>query len=245
MDLQSWEQRPWAAVHAALQQPRLPANLVPRAAAVIPALLQQLRQSDPSLHDMAERVQRDTVLTTEVLRLARSPRYASAQTVDSLEAAITVIGTTGLQAAIAKVVLKPLFSPQSAGLAARAGTRLWMHAEQQAQHASTLTEAAGLDRFEGFLVGLLHGTGRTGVLRVLDSQQIQPEWPCSQAFDQGLEDASHQLFGRLLQEWDISPSLTAFGHAMAVEPLQRKPATLGWIAMESGRLATTSLTSTL
>lgn len=242
--LQSRERRPWAVIHEASRQPRLPPNLVPRAAAVIPALLQQLRQTDVSVQDMVVRIQRDTVLTTEVLRLARSPRYASAQSVQSLETAIAVIGTAGLQAAIAKVILKPLFSAHSGGLAAQAGERLWMHAEHQAQHASTLTEAAGLDRFDGFLVGLLHGAGRTGVLRLLDMQHVAPEWPCSQAFDHAFQQASHQLFDRLLQEWAISPSLTALGQAIASQPSAAEPGTLAGIALESERLATAALLST-
>jgi HD-like signal output (HDOD) protein len=211
---------------------------------VIPALLQQLRQTDVSVQDMVVRIQRDTVLTTEVLRLARSPRYASAQSVQSLETAIAVIGTAGLQAAIAKVILKPLFSAHSGGLAAQAGERLWMHADHQAQHASTLTEAAGLDRFDGFLVGLLHGAGRTGVLRLLDMQHVAPEWPCSQAFDHAFQQASHQLFDRLLQEWAISPSLTALGQAIASQPSAAEPGTLAGIALESERLATAALLST-
>ncbi len=242
LEVQSWERRPLDGVEQALALPALPPNLVPRAAAVMPALLQLLRQPEASLQEMVSKVQRDTLLTTEVLRMARSPLYGTEQTVDSRETAISRIGVSGLQSAMAKVVLKPLFSAQTTGLTGRAGPRIWIHAERQAQQAMALADATGLDRFDGFLVGPLHGAGRTAVLRLLDRQGMQLQWPWSLAFDQALQLAGHRLFGRLLMEWAISPSLTALGQALTQYPLQIEPASLEWIAIESERLTTASLT---
>lgn len=241
LPLQSWEQQPLTVVKDALAQPALPPNLVPRAAAVIPQLLRLLRQEYPSRHELVDRIRRDTLLTTEVLRLARSPFFGAGQSVESLETAVSLIGIAGLQSAIAKVVLKPLFAAHASGLAAKAGPRLWAHADQQSTLASDLAVACGLDRFDGFLVGLLHGAGRTAMLRLLDRAGAHPEWPCSVALDTELEQASHRLFGRLMQDWAISPKLAETGQQLAAPNPVIQPDTLAWIVMESERQATRAL----
>ena len=111
---------PLTAAERALLQPldlhlraaRLPGDLLPRAPAVIPQLLGLLRQEQPPRAAMVQQVLKDMLLTAEVLRLARSPFYGN-QPVDSLESALDRIGTAGLQSAMARVLLKPVFQAQA------------------------------------------------------------------------------------------------------------------------------------
>jgi hypothetical protein len=202
------------AVDRLLARDTLPADLLPRAAAVIPQLLSLLRQDDLPLPRIVERVAREPLLTAEVMRLARSPHYRTRERMETLEHAVAVLGASGLQSAIARVVLRPLFRGDSSGLAGRAAERAWPHATRQAELAAELAAQRGLPRLEGFLGGLLHGSGRTALWRILDQSGAAPPLPWEPALSRELAVRSHQLFGQLALEWRITSTLMAAGQAL-------------------------------
>lgn len=197
---------------------RLPPDLLPRAAAVIPQLLALMRQEAPPRAALVQQVLKDLVLTAEVLRVARSPFYG-AQPVDTLETALDRIGTSGLHSAMARVLLKPVFQAQGDGLTARAAPRLWQRAEFKSLLCADLVARSGGDRFEGFLAGLLHDTGWIALLRLIDRAQLHPELPLSRALDAALDRRKDRLFGRLVAEWDLSPALTTLARQMQSSPV--------------------------
>lgn len=199
---------------------RLPPDLLPRAAAVVPQLLALMRQESPSRTAMVQQVLKDMVLTAEVLRVARSPFYG-AQPVETIEGALDRIGTSGLHSAMARVLLKPVFRSQGDGLTARAAPRLWQRAELKSMLCAELVAQSGGDRFEGFLAGLLHDTGWLALLRLIDRAQLHPELPLSRALDAALDRRKDRLFGRLVAEWDLSPALTVLAQRMQDAPMDR------------------------
>lgn len=215
-----WGQAALRAVDAVLARSTLPGDLVPRAPAVIPQLLSLMRQDDLPLASIVERVVRDPLLTAEVMRLARSPHYRTRQRIETLEGAVTVLGAGGLQAAIARVVLRPLFRGDSTGLMGCAAERSWPHASRQAELAADLAAAQSLPRIEGFLAGLLHGSGRTALWRILDAQTTSqstgpwPPMPWHPALYAELAARSHRLFGQLALDWRITPALAEAGAAL-------------------------------
>jgi hypothetical protein len=209
-----------APLDALLARPAWPADLLPRAPAVIPQLLGLLRQEMPSRAAIVQQIGKDVVLAAEVLRMARSPYYRSRAEIDTLDAAVTLLGTSGLQSAIARVVLKPVFDTQAGGLAGRSARRAWELAEREAEACADLAAQAGIERFEGFLAGLLHGTGRTALLRTLDRAGIEPASPWSLAFDHALEDRADRMFGRLALGWQITPALSELAAAVAQRGLE-------------------------
>ncbi|WP_425258040.1 HDOD domain-containing protein [Rubrivivax sp. RP6-9] len=205
------EQRALHALDKVLALPVLPDELLPRAAALIPQLLAMLRQSDLPVPALAQRVAKDVVLTAEVLRLASSPYYRAQAAVTDLQQAIALIGVAGLQAVIARVVLKPMFEAAPGPLSARAGARLWEHAEALAAHTAEQATAAGTQPFDGYLAGLLHGSGWTIALRALDRARLDLPMPCSESFALAAADRAHRLFGQAAQRWTITPAFSAFG----------------------------------
>lgn len=200
--------------------PRLPTDLLPRAPAVIPQLMALIRKESPSRNAMVQQVTKDLLLTAEVLRLARSPYYGS-QPVETLEQALDRIGTAGLNSAMSRVLLKPVFQPNGDGLAARAAPRLWQRAETKSQCCADFLAREGGDRFEGFLAGLLHDTGWLALLRLIDRGDTPPDLPVSRALDLALERRKDRLFARLVAEWDLSPALTALAQQLQTTPLPR------------------------
>lgn len=208
--LSAAEQRALQALDKVLALPVLPDDLLPRAAALIPQLLAMLRQSDLPVPALAQRVSKDVVLAAEVLRLASSPYYRAQATVTDLQQAIALIGVQGLQTVIARVVLKPLFDAAPGPLSANAGPRLWEYAEALAAHTAEHASAAGAQPFDGYLAGLLHGSGWTIALRALDRARLLLPAPCSEPFALAATDRAHRLFGQAAQRWSITPAFSAF-----------------------------------
>lgn len=238
------ERRILQAVDTFLARESLSPQLLPRAPAVIPPLLHALRQPEPSRKAVVERLSKDLVLATEVLRLARSAYHLTSSQIASLDDAVTVVGDSGVKAAIARVLLRPMFDPRTSGLAAIAAPRGWSFAERQADRCAQMAADAGLDRLDGFLGGMLHATGRTALLRVLDLCDAAPPWPCSLAFDQTLGQQSTRLAGRFMAEWDVTPGLTLAASVLVDTPDLIDPTTLAGILLESERQTTRDMMGT-
>ncbi len=209
-----------------LALPTVPDNLLPRAASLIPQLIALVRQTDLPIPAIAERIGKDTVLTAEVLRLASSPYYRVQGDVNDLQQAINLIGLQGLQTVIARVLLKPIYQSAPGPLSGRAGARMWDHSEALARHTGIQAEQAGLSAFDGYLCGMLHDTGWTVALSVIDRAGITLAIPPSRAFAAVLDERVYRLFGLAAQRWDITPGFAAMaldaranGLATATHPL--------------------------
>ena len=216
-----------------LARPGAPIDLMPRARAVIPQLMAMLRRDDLALNALAQQVGRDLVLTAEVLRTARSAAYGGRDERLDLPQALGRLGVVGLNAAIARVVLRPLFETSGDGLFARTGTRLWAHSESKAQHCSALASAGGISAFEGYLAGLMHNSGWTVALRELDRSGLfeprveaaarrlstphadVPAPALSDTFSIALQLRCDALFGKVAATWRITPTLTAVAESAA------------------------------
>ncbi len=198
-----------AHVRTLLSPDRPAADLLPRAGAVIPQLMALMRQEDLSLRTMAEQVAKDRVLAAEVLRVASSATYRSGGEPRDLDDAIARIGTVGLRSAIARVVLKPILRGEAGALSAQAEAGLWALGERQAQALADLCGAQGLDRFEGYMAGLVHSTGWTVALRALDRAGWRPRLAPSIAFAEPLIAAKDALFGKVVGSWALAPAIDA------------------------------------
>jgi hypothetical protein len=214
------------ALSKTLALPAIPDNLLPRAASLIPQLIALVRQTDLPTPAIAERIGKDAVLTAEVLRLASSPYYRVQGDVNDLQQAINLIGLQGLQTVIARVLLKPIYQSSPGPLSGRVGARMWEHSEALARHTGILAEQAGLSAFDGYLSGMLHDTGWTIAMSVIDRSGITLAVPPSKAFAAVLDERVYRLFGLAAQRWEITPGFAALtqdarsnGLAMASHPL--------------------------
>jgi hypothetical protein len=155
-------------------------------------------------------VAKDVQLTAEVMRLASSPYYRAQGAVSDLGQAITLIGVSGLNTVIARVVLKPIYEAAAGPLSARAAARLWEHADVLASHTSAQAVQAGASAFDGTLAGLLHSCGYSVSLRLLDRSGVALTLPPSAAFCAAVDERAHRLFGLAAQRWNITPAFGAF-----------------------------------
>jgi hypothetical protein len=191
------------------------AALLPRAPAVIPQLLNSLRDEAQSATALAQRVLRDPHLVAEVIRLANSAHARADEPVVDIAEAIGRLGTSGLRRAIARVVLKPMFGGAADTLSARCAERLWQHSDAQAAACQQEASARGLDPFEGYLTGLMHNVGWTAALRAIDRSTGGAPTRFSRAFVGAFEQRRESFFAMLVIPWQLTDGLTALGTALA------------------------------
>ena len=194
-----------------------PTGLIGRAPVVIPRLMAMLRQDSSSSAQMAEQVTQDPLLAAAVLRMSQSPLYRIRRQVNDMQTAVAVIGVEGLRAAIATVILKPIFHERPWGLVGEASGRLWVHGELQATLAGARAMELNDDRLDGYLAGLLHNLGWTAVLRSLDLADTPLAPPFSAAFTHALLRARARMFGRLMMAWDVTPGLARLGRELMTQ----------------------------
>ena len=186
-------------------------SLLPRAPAVIPQLLNSLRDDSQSAEVLAQRVMKDPHLVAEVLRMANSAQARASAPVTEIAEAINRLGTDGLRRAIARVVLKPMFDGQADSLSARCAPRLWQHSEAKATACLDEASARGLDPFEGYLAGLMHNVGWTAALRAIDRSPGGAPTHFSRAFVAAFESRRETFFALLVMPWQLTDGLTALG----------------------------------
>lgn len=216
------------------------ASLLPRAAQVVPQLMKAMRDERYSAADVAQRISKDVVLTTEVIRLANSVHRAGKEPIVDVGHAVTAVGSDGLRRAIAKVVLRPVFEARTAPLSIAAAPHIWIDADRKSRLGAALSPGHGVDPLDGYLAGLLHNTGWTALLRALDSARPPPSGKLllDPAFVREMLRRRDVLFGKLVKPWQISPALTALAEEVAVGGLAAAVSPLAQVLRAAEELAT-------
>lgn len=226
-ELTAPEQAALQAVDRVLAQPALPLELLPRAANVVPQLIAMLRQDDLPVHVLADRIGKDPALAAEVLRMAGTSFYSQSGPVQDLPQAIQRLGVEGLQMAISRVVLRPLYQARTGSLTAQVAPRLWTHSDTLSRHCVPVARTAGQSAFDGYLVGLLHDTGWTVLFHALQRANLSTLGAPSLEGARALEQRAHRLFGRAAESWKITPGFAAFAAEAQATPLTASANPLG------------------
>jgi len=219
------------------------AELLTRVPAGIPQLLSALRQEDLPVQALSEQIGKDLLLTAEVLRLAASVHYRPRDrpAITDLSQAVTALGRTGVQQAVARVLLRPMFDVNAGPLTRLAATRLWEHAERKAGSCAALAASQGIEPFEGYLAGLAHNSGWSAAWRILDRDGLQLALPCTLGFAREMVWRRDRLFGALVSAWQITPALTALGAEARHTALGRVNSPLGPLLLAADLAASEAL----
>ncbi|WP_313343102.1 HDOD domain-containing protein [Stenotrophomonas sp.] len=198
-----------AAVVAALEAQDWSARHLPRRPQLLPQLIQTVNDSDASARSMAAIIGQDAVLTGNLLRIANSPVYRlQAKPVDSLQRAVTLVGTEGIRQIISAVLVQPVMQLHCEAFP-QFGTVIWEHAllasRAAADHARMVTHEDG---FAAQWMGLTQGLGAALVMRnLLDAAHGQAATP-SQALASRLLDAwTLPVASRIAAAWELPPSV--------------------------------------
>ena len=177
----------------ALQDRDWATRQLPRRPQLLPQLIQTVNDDAASARVMAAIIGQDPVLTGNLLRIANSPAYkVHERPVESLQRAVTLVGTDGVRQIISAVLVQPVMQMQCDAFP-QFSTIIWEHAllasRAAADHARTVTFG---DAFAAQWLGLVQGLGAALVMRQLLQE--------AQARGETVEPA---LALQLLQQWSL------------------------------------------
>lgn len=176
---------------AALSRLEVQAKYLPRRPSLLPRLLSAMNSDANSMRDLATIIGGDPTLLGNLLRVANSVFYrVSEKPVESLERAVTMVGTDGIRSVIATALIHPVMATGS-GWFARFPETVW----EQTQYAADAAEAyaQGVERVDGFsarLLALVHGLATNTVFRIVRDEVLL-----------GRSEAARPAVAKLLEQW--------------------------------------------
>jgi len=194
------------AIAAALETAATDPRYSPRRPLLLPQLMSAVGDSDTSRGELAGMIARDPALVGGLLRLANSPVYRrTAQPVESVERAVTVMGTQGIRSLIAAALVQPVF--RASGVQGKFPEVIWEYTHRAAAaaevHAQTVEND---DPFAAQLLVLVTGLAAIVVFRVAADQYAQraPLRADATAIAALLDDLTADVALRIAASWELS-----------------------------------------
>jgi HD-like signal output (HDOD) protein len=176
---------------------------------------------DPNqnLRSLSLEIQTDPMIAARVVQVANSALYKTPQHIDSIQDAVSRIGTKALQSIVMSVVLRNLFKPKSHPVHKR--TRIfYLHSIRVASISQILARhLSGFDPEHAFLAGLLHDVGVMPILILADQRAELAENP--EMLEHVIQETGGLIGGILLRQWGFSGDLLTV--AEEAQYWQRKP----------------------
>lgn len=173
----------------------------PRLPSVATELLSLSQNPDVEFSEIEALLERDAMLAGEILSLARSAFYSRARQVDSMRAALVLIGLTKLQ----QVVLQAAMDLRVFRSDAYAGPmeRLRHHARATAHLSRIISMYTPMAEEQAFLCGLLHDVGIAGILLVLGDAGRGQQPPDLTAIWPAIDGAHAKAGTRMVELWGL------------------------------------------
>lgn len=187
----------------ALRLPRLPA--------VLPQLLQALREDSAGLGEVADLAARDPVLAGGIIRVANSAYYGTGEPLGSLTQAVVRVGRDAVRRVVLQLALRPIHPAAPGTPVHAAGERLWTHA----QCCGIACGAMG-HGFDGMLAGLAGATGASAALGLL--VRDGPELLHAEAVHAAFPRAMWRIAARAARAWDLPPGVVSALYQHAQQP---------------------------
>ncbi|WP_057687603.1 HDOD domain-containing protein [Stenotrophomonas chelatiphaga] len=181
------------------------ARQLPRRPQLLPQLIQTVNDPESSARATAAIIGQDPVLTGNLLRIANSPAFRMQERpVDSLQRAITLVGTEGIRQIISAVLVQPVMHLQCSEFP-QFSTIIWEHAllssRAAADHARTVSQQ---DPFAAQWLGLTQGLGAALVMKQLlqeaQTLQVPLDYPTAEAL---LRQWTLPVAQRVAAAWEL------------------------------------------
>jgi hypothetical protein len=218
------------ATRTALGANPLAERYFPRRPMLMPQLLAAVNDPDAPPLKLAEIIAQDPVLTGNILRLANSVVFRlSAVPVESIQRAVVVCGTDGLQSLAATALVQPVFRSDSESHS-RFPAVLWERCTRASIAAETCARQwCPADRQAAQLLALLSALGPLVVYRVVQDQyRSHPTLrPMPAVFLLAINRYSVVMAARIAELWQSPPRIVAIlggegqAEAGAPSPLER------------------------
>jgi HD-like signal output (HDOD) protein len=189
----------------------LQAKYLPRRPSLLPRLMSSINSNSHSMRDLAKIIGDDGALLGGLLRLANSSFYRviGAKPIDSLQKAVTLVGTDGIRSLVATALLHPVMTGSRGPFAGFAETT-WEHSQCAAEcaelHAAQIEHA---DPFSARLLVLLHGLANNTVFRIARDECLSASVTVRPAaLAKLLDDWVGPTALRIAENWQLPAELT-------------------------------------
>jgi putative nucleotidyltransferase with HDIG domain len=159
---------------------------------------------------VAKLISADAALSAKLLRVANSPLYRGAKTIENVQNAIARLGNNTVRNIVTSLVMQQLFQTQSALLRQRMKT-LWLHSTEVSVLSQFFARKfSQLEVDQAMLAGLLHDIG---TLSLLSRAEDFPEMlRNTRALDDAIDKLHHQVGKMILEAWKFPPEIVAVAY---------------------------------
>lgn len=178
-------------------------NAVPRLPAIIPLLLQQLRDPNASARNYVATIRQDPVVAAAVLTIANSAYFNPyRKKIENFEHAVATLGIEGLRLVLSTAVLQPIVRGQNNKLP----QRIWDHSLACAVCCQQLAQRAHLDPFKAYLLGLVHDVGVVTLFNQLQlrcTEFLGAQTPSAALLAHLVDELAQPLAYWIAQDWQL------------------------------------------
>lgn len=206
---------------------------VPQLPSTSMAALELANRPSVEMRQLVEVIERDPLVTSELLRTANSALYATKAEAASLQQAVMRVGLRSVRNVVFGAAMKG-----SLGASKRLNEyaeEVWRQAQAVAVVARALGERAGLDRDQAYLIGLLHDLGKIALLGMLQ-REMRDLGRLTPALVGRTFHSFHERAGRVMAEaWKLPPEITSIAgchHDFAANTSHAREAALAKLAHE-------------
>ncbi len=162
-------------------------------------------KGESTSQELADMIVTDAALSARLMQVANSPLYRGAVEVNSIQMAVTRLGSSTIKTLITSLVMQQMFSP-STDLLAQYFRDCWEHSVNVSAICRALSSfTPHLNADEAMLAGLIHQIGKLPILILVEDI---PEFKDSPSRLNKLLEKAHPPIGKIIMEtWDFPSEL--------------------------------------
>lgn len=166
-----------------------------------------LENEDASMREVAEAISTDAALSARMIQVANSPLLRAARQIETVEAAVTRMGSNMIRNLVTSMVMEQMFQATSDATDSRLRA-VWEHTVQVAAICHALAaQFTKLAPEQAMLAGLVHDIG---TLPILTHAEDRPELLANEAMlDDIIRETHTRIGGAILAKWNFPPELVA------------------------------------
>ncbi|MCF6204608.1 MAG: HDOD domain-containing protein [Methylococcaceae bacterium] len=158
-------------------------------------------KGEATSQELADMIVTDAALSTRLIQVANSPLYKGSVEVNSIQMAVTRLGSSTIKTLITSMVMQQMFSPSSPLL-----EEYFRDTWEQGINVSSISRALAsfvphLNPDEAMLAGLIHQIGKLPILMLVENI---PEFRDSPSRLNKLMEKAHPPIGKIIMDtWDF------------------------------------------
>ncbi len=166
-----------------------------------------LEDEDSSLLDVAKIITSDAALSARMIQVSNSPLLRAANPIESVEAAVTRMGSNMIRNLVTSMVMEQMFQATS-DVTDKRLRKIWEHSTEVAAIAHALaSQFTKLQPDQAMLAGLIHDIG---ALPILTRAEEHPELLEDEAtLDRIIESVHTTIGAEILRKWNFPEELIA------------------------------------